>query len=556
MKSNKRKYRAIIIISAIICLIFQPIFITTDNPLKSNSQEELRFAAVVSGTKQWIENPSFDFPINEWYSSEYDPTSDLQANTGNNMANFTIDGDVLEFNEILGTPNSSTSTGWKEFNTPPRPLPNGDHEINDYGCNVSHYFYEEGGGQLQNLPGVEWKRNISIPVDMSDYEIISASLIATFNGSADRNVETPQDTLTDDGAVYSSLFDFARFYVEVSDLNDIESYEIASNQTIDLGYGDSPGNEGTDGPNYMYDTNMTTVDEDVLIYSLSQVLTHDNYNFTLILGITIDCEDNYSQYDRDTWYSLLIKSCNLTFAYRKKINQFTYISWNQDGKKISDLSPYEVLMTGANLNFKYKISEDWINGTSSLFSEIRVLLNGLQYPEAIKLSKANSTFQEVKFGGFDVISLIKNDVNISIQVYIGDNFELNHTINISINDVMLYISYTIFEPDASGGGGGKTKVIRTPDNTPVVIALISGIIALVAIFGAYQAHYKHPIMIRKIRKLKKKIKKGKTLKPLSVNKREDLLKNYFRTKTHKLLEEEILQPEIKVNQNKIEKGGN
>ena len=30
MKSNKRKYRAIITISAIICLIFQPIYVTTD----------------------------------------------------------------------------------------------------------------------------------------------------------------------------------------------------------------------------------------------------------------------------------------------------------------------------------------------------------------------------------------------------------------------------------------------------------------------------------------------------------------------------------------------
>ena len=86
--------------------------------------------------------------------------------------------------------------------------------------------------------------------------------------------------------------------------------------------------------------------------------------------------------------------------------------------------------------------------------------------------------------------------------------------------------------------------------------MIGGIIAIVAIFGAYQVHFKHPIIIRKIRKLKKNIKKGRKLKPLLVNKREDILKDYFKINTFKIIEEEILQPEAKIIKNITKKGGN
>jgi hypothetical protein len=50
-------------------------------------------------------------------------------------------------------------------------------------------------------------------------------------------------------------------------------------------------------------------------------------------------------------------------------------------------------------------------------------------------------------GGFDVTSLITDDVNLSIQVFLADEFELNQTILVSIDNVTLNITYTIIFPD-------------------------------------------------------------------------------------------------------------
>ena len=94
-----------------------------------------------------------------------------------------------------------------------------------------------------------------------------------------------------------------------------------------------------------------------------------------------------------------------------------------------------------------------------------------------------------------------------------------------------------------GGGGGGTRIIRVPDNTPIVIGLTIGIIALISFFGAYQKHFKYPPTVRKIRKLRKKIKKGRKLKPVLVNKRDIIVKNRIGTKI-KIVESETLLPKI------------
>ena len=79
---------------------------------------------------------------------------------------------------------------------------------------------------------------------------------------------------------------------------------------------------------------------------------------------------------------------------------------------------------------------------------MRILINDNQHPETVKLSTATTSFQEGKIGGFDVTSLIIDDVNLSIEVFLADDdFSLDRNITISIDDVILNISYTVIFPD-------------------------------------------------------------------------------------------------------------
>ncbi|MFX1589232.1 MAG: hypothetical protein ACFFC1_13845, partial [Promethearchaeota archaeon] len=458
-------------------------------------KKSLRLSEIIDyPNNSWINNPTFDDPIEPiWFSSIEGDFSDVDTSLGPGQADFEILGDSRIFSEISGTPQSGD---WIEFNHSVRPLPL-THEINQYGCNVSHVYDEDASGpfpnsgdQTANLAGVIWKRNITMPVDMADYIITSASLNAVINGSADIDLETPNDHPPFADGGYASLFDYTRFYVEISDLNNVESYEIGYNKTSNLGEGYA-GRRDYDYSmrNYMTDTNMTSVDEDVLIFALKQVLKHDNYNFTITLGIEIDCEDNYPGYELDVWYSLLIKSCDLVFTYEKKMDQSTSVSWNQVGNKVSGTN---VQITDGNLKFKYKISQPW-PVLLSPNSEIRIIINEKLHSETIKLSMATDSFQEINIDGFDVTSLILINVNItlSIQVYLADEFRLAQNLTISIDDAYLFISYT-------------EEIIPSIDEPWIVTGLF-----IIALFAAsvltglligYVKVWRFPVPIRKLRK--------------------------------------------------------
>jgi len=173
------------------------------------------------------------------------------------------------------------------------------------------------------------------------------------------------------------------------------------------------------------------------------MLETDYRNFTLIVGIRFNCEDNVAtNYDRDTFSRAVINSINLTFGYQKKIDQLTSISWNQVGDKPSDISGNPIVIDAAKLNFQYKINETW--PISSPNSEFKILINDIQHSETVKLSEGIATLKDAKTGGFDVTSLIDKDknVNLSLQVYLADQFELGRIINISIDNVYLNITYT------------------------------------------------------------------------------------------------------------------
>ena len=78
---------------------------------------------------------------------------------------------------------------------------------------------------------------------------------------------------------------------------------------------------------------------------------------------------------------------------------------------------------------------------------IRILINENEHPETVKLTTANTTFQEGKLDGFDITPLIVEHVNLSIEVFLADEFSLDRNITISIDDAYLNITYTTIFPD-------------------------------------------------------------------------------------------------------------
>ncbi|KKK45754.1 MAG: hypothetical protein Lokiarch_07360, partial [Candidatus Lokiarchaeum sp. GC14_75] len=376
-------------------------------------------------TVEWLDNPTFDPPIDPWYNTTEGDISDVNATTVQDQANYDVIGDfgTVRIDEALST------TNWINASNPEFPVKPDNYGIDSRGSWMNH-IWDEGINQTRNTPSIHWERNIEMPVNMSDYVITSAKLNVTFNASVTVSPLIGGIERNGDGAVYYSVGDFATFYVRISDLPKTQEYQVAYNQTVNLGR-DTPSTP-------TISDEMNNIPENVLINLLTAVLQTDNYNFTITLGIDLYCEDNVFGGDVDTWDSLIIKTFNLTFTYEKRINQFTAIAWNQVGNKISG-SNVDIL--NATLNFKYKIDKNWT--LLSPNSEFRVYLNDRIHTETVKLSNANSTFQEIKAGGFDVTSLILKDINISlsIQVYLADTFALSQTHTISIDNASLLISY-------------------------------------------------------------------------------------------------------------------
>jgi hypothetical protein len=468
----------------------------------------------------WIDNPTFEGAGVPWFFSTGGDDTDIDATINTNQANYKIIGDTKTFSEISGIPQASD---WSEFNHSIRPLPL-THEINQYGLNVSHVYDEDAtgdfpnsGDQTANLAGVMWKRNISLSEDMSDYQITSASISAIVNGSGDTNLETPNDHPPFAEGGYASLFDFTRFYIQISDLNNLEPYEIAYFKTIDLGegYADRRVYNFTTR-NFLNDTNMISADEDVLKFGLSQVLRHDNHNFTITLGIDVDCEDNYPGYELDVWYSLLIKSCNLTFTYEKIVDQGTLVSWNQIGNNINGSS---VKVTEANLRFEYKIDSLWPT-TLSPNSEIRILINNRQHSETIRLSSAITSFQDAKEDGFELSGITQpyENVTLSLQVYLADEFLLTNNITISITNVYLIISYTETFTDFLTEPWIYTALLVI---TSLVTVIVGGYLY------AYQKILKYPRPVRKVIKFRKSLRRSNIPNVVIVS-REKSFRNHYR----------------------------
>ena len=391
-----------------------------------------------SYTREWLKNNNFSTQ-DRWFSmkGEQGDNETVEANIANEQANFKIIGEDLNYT-FKGIPNSTDSQDWYEFAKPGYYLPD-NSGIDSFGSWVSH-TWAEGSNQF---PGVHWRKNINIPVDMSEYNITSANLSILFNASVETTSGNSLDgfdvSLSESDTDQFGIGDFITFYVLISDIDLKNPYVIAFNRTTDLGQDSSPTIATISG-------NIFTYDESVIITALNSALEKDltHSNLTITLGIDIYCEDNWGS-DRDVVNYAYFEEANFTFTYERKIDKFTSISWNQVGNNISG---NEFQIEDAELNFKYKIDQKWPTNLSA-FSEIRILINDNLYGETISLSTANITFGAAKVGGFDVTNLILKDVNItlSIQVFIANTFGFDQNITISIDDVSLSITYTETVPD-------------------------------------------------------------------------------------------------------------
>jgi len=467
-----------------------------------------------------FENPTFEGVGAPWSSIIDGDTRDVNGYIDQNQANFELIGDARE--KIIDEPLNDTD--WTVHNNPDLPILPDHYEINSSGCHVSHLWHENIN-QTRNRPSVHWKRTITMPVNMTDYIITSASLQVEFNATvtvSPHAFPTGEgiDRFGDDDLDAYSTGDYTEFYVLLSDTEEtFPPIQVAYNNTGELGR-DSPllGNY-TDSP-------MNIVPENVLISILTSALETDGYNFTITLGIDIYCEDNEEGVDIDRWDSLIIRTFNLTFTYEKKINQFTTISWEQVGDQITGSN---ILITNANLTFKYKADRTWPD-SSSPNSELRVLINDNLLLETIKLSTSSTSFQPAKEDGFDLTSLILKDANISlsIQIFLADEFTLDQNITISIDDAY----FTIFYVEISGG------IFSEPWFFTALLVFAS---ILTAIIGgyliAYQQVLKYPKPVRKTRKFKRSLNRKNDPQVLIVPRDIAFKKTYNRelSETSKLI---------------------
>ncbi|MFX0042454.1 MAG: hypothetical protein ACFE8L_06050 [Candidatus Hodarchaeota archaeon] len=475
--------------------------LNTISKVNTINQNIIYTSAVTSNTSQWLENSDFSSQ-ESWESQIEGDNRDAVAYIGDEHGNYRIIGD----SGVLSIDDPLNDTDWTSFNNPEFPITPDDYGINSDGCYVTH-TWDEWVDQTRNTPSMHWKRNVTMPVNMSDYIITSVSLEAIFNATVTAagsnplqphidGIERPGDyTESNPPSVPQfGIGDSATFYVLISDVEENNVYQVAVNKTTDLGQDTILNVVNNYTVNNYTDTPLNVVPEDLLISYLTSVLENDNYNFTITLGIDIYCEDNEYNVDIDVWDLLIIRSFNLTFTFEKRIDKLTTISWSQTGAKV----PNNAQITDASFNFTYSINQSW--PVTSPNTEMRILINNNAYRRTIKLSRFTPTFKKERINDTDFVSLFQKNVNItpSIQLFLADTFALNQNITISIDDVYLKITYIVVD----------LEFYKEPWFF-MLLLIIASIIG--ACIGGYLiAYYKvlrYPRPVRKVRKYRKSLRK-------------------------------------------------
>ena len=184
----------------VISFILIPLgsnFLSKNYEPQSKKSEIIHSSAETVYNQEWLDNNDFSTQ-DEWFYNQgaQGDNSTTDANISGGSANYIVVGEDSSYSLTAGKVNSSTWYGWDIFNNCDFLLPD-VAEINSTGCYVYHYLDEGedgGAGQVQNYPSVHFRKNVSLPNDMSDYEITSASLEVFFNASVENTVDTPGDS--------------------------------------------------------------------------------------------------------------------------------------------------------------------------------------------------------------------------------------------------------------------------------------------------------------------------------------------------------------------------
>ncbi|MFX1278481.1 MAG: hypothetical protein ACFFA3_03640 [Promethearchaeota archaeon] len=465
-----------------------------------------------SKNAQWIENSDFS-SIDGWDYEYNGDATDVNASIDNSAANFKILGHsgIQQWIE-----NNPLSGEWSRIeNTDGVPVPEID-EMRSDGWYVRHRYIDN---VLNQSVKAQWQKNFTMDVDMSDYQVTSASLEVWINGTVEDQdadlggIDRPGDTDVSSGILRMATGDFARYFVIVSDLNHEREFEAVHYQTTEL------GKDGPPSITELNDTEITPLTEESLIFYLNQAFEKNSREFALTLGMSIWCEDSVYAMDRDFWNGLWIKNLTLTISYEKIIDQFTSISWKYKGDELSEGSN-KIKISEALLSLDCMVNTSWPTSLSPN-SEFKFMINDQVHNETIKLSNLGPSFKPIKADGFDLTKIvpINEKINVTIVIFLADEFGLSDVIEVSIDNVVLWISYTVIIPFE------QTLLFQ--------ILLILSLIGIV-ILGTYIFYYrrilKYPKPVRKVRKYRKSLRRKRSPNIPILN-RELAFKGSFRRST-------------------------
>jgi hypothetical protein len=457
---------------------------------------------------QWIQNSDFE-DSEGWIPIVDGDGNDLTYSINNGMANYIINGQEITFSPLSGTPTNTTAPYWyNSTNSRIDAYPTLGFELNETGFHASH-LWDEHDGSIYNADqkvSVQWEKVINMPHNMADYNITDASLEITVNATVKEEVGYGADATggyggidvygDDEGNGWTiTEGDYVKFYAIVANPEENISFTVTTYINKSLGRNEWTGENHLD---YLFDTVFSPENMYDFIFYINQVLKGNNRNFTLILGMEFNCEDNFNT-DIDEFVDVVIKACDFNITYERVIDQFSSVSWEYKGERLI-FEGEDIEITNARLNFDYKTNRTIpFNLTSN--SEFRCLINGNEHTETIKLYNAETYFREAKSGGFDVTNLVDYDdyVNLSIEVMLADEFGLDNPIVLSIDDPSLVINYKVYISTES------------PPFDPVFFGISTGLIAIGIAFGGYFLYYykvlRFPKQVRTIRKFKKSLDK-------------------------------------------------
>jgi len=131
LKSPKKKE----ILALIFFLVYLPFSMLTEidyidknsntnqfyekrNPEPNDNKLKTQGSVIDYYQKQWIENPTFTYPIDPWFSTLSGDNSDVRTSSDSGQANFEILGETGSFSLIADPPSASN---WTETINPDFP---------------------------------------------------------------------------------------------------------------------------------------------------------------------------------------------------------------------------------------------------------------------------------------------------------------------------------------------------------------------------------------------------------------------------------------------------